>query len=51
MMAMRLMKDADEDLETRFELNDTLYATATVPPSNEVYLWLGVCCNGSDADD
>jgi len=28
-------------LETTFELNDTLYAKALVPPTNEVYLWLG----------
>ncbi len=25
-----------------FELNDTLYAKASVPPADEVYLWLGV---------
>ena len=24
-----------------FELNDTLYAKALVPPTEEVYLWLG----------
>lgn len=30
-----------EPLETTFELNDTLYAKATVPPTEEVYLWLG----------
>jgi prefoldin subunit 5 len=34
-------KDKDEDLETRFELNDTLFATALIPPTEEVYLWLG----------
>ncbi|KAF2851197.1 Prefoldin, subunit 3 [Plenodomus tracheiphilus IPT5] len=28
-------------LETTFELNDTLYAKASIPPTNEVYLWLG----------
>lgn len=28
-------------LETTFELNDTLYAKAEVPPTDEVYLWLG----------
>lgn len=32
-----------EPLETVFELNDTLYAKALVPPTDEVYLWLGVC--------
>lgn len=30
-----------EPLETTFELNDTLYAKATIPPTEEVYLWLG----------
>jgi hypothetical protein len=33
-----------EPLETTFELSDTLYAKALVPPPNEVYLWLGVSC-------
>jgi len=28
-------------LETTFELNDTLFAKAAVPPTDEVYLWLG----------
>ncbi|CBX98439.1 similar to prefoldin subunit 3 [Plenodomus lingam JN3] len=28
-------------LETTFELNDTLYARASIPPTSEVYLWLG----------
>ena len=31
-----------EPLEATFELNDTLYAKAHIPPTNEVYLWLGV---------
>lgn len=31
-----------DPLETTFELNDTLYAKAEVPPTEEVYLWLGV---------
>ena len=30
-----------EPLEATFELNDTLYAKAHVPPTEEVYLWLG----------
>ncbi|KAF2018413.1 Prefoldin, subunit 3 [Aaosphaeria arxii CBS 175.79] len=35
-------RDADaEPIETTFELNDTLYAKAEIPPSDEVYLWLG----------
>jgi len=28
-------------LETTFELNDTLFAKAAVPHTDEVYLWLG----------
>lgn len=33
---------ADSDpIEATFELNDTLYAKALVPPTEEVYLWLG----------
>ncbi|KAI4229647.1 MAG: hypothetical protein L6R36_000694 [Xanthoria steineri] len=34
-------KPGSEPLETTFELNDTLYAKATIPPTDEVYLWLG----------
>ncbi|PYH83952.1 Prefoldin, subunit 3 [Aspergillus uvarum CBS 121591] len=36
-------KSTDAPLETNFELNDTLYARATVAPADadEVYLWLG----------
>lgn len=30
-----------EPLHTTFELNDTLFAHALVPPTHEVYLWLG----------
>ncbi len=30
-----------EPLETTFELNETLLAKALVPPTDEVYLWLG----------
>ncbi|KAG9204641.1 peptide chain release factor 1 [Epicoccum nigrum] len=30
-----------EPIETTFELNDTLFAKAEVPPTDEVYLWLG----------
>ena len=30
-----------DPIETAFELNDTLYAKALVPPTEEVYLWLG----------
>lgn len=31
-----------EPLEATFELNDTLYAKAHIPHTDEVYLWLGV---------
>ena len=35
-------RGADAELiETTFELNDTLFAKAEVPPTDEVYLWLG----------
>ncbi|KAF2500155.1 Prefoldin, subunit 3 [Lophium mytilinum] len=35
-------RKADLDpIETTFELNDTLFAKALVPPTEEVYLWLG----------
>lgn len=34
-----------EPIETLFELNDTLYAKAHVPPAEDVYLWLGVSQN------
>lgn len=36
-----LLQPDAEPLETTFELNDTLYAKALVPPTEEVYLWLG----------
>jgi len=32
---------SSSDLHTTFELNDTLYAHALIPPTSEVYLWLG----------
>ncbi|KAI4922251.1 peptide chain release factor 1 [Alternaria incomplexa] len=38
---LKSRKDDAEPLETTFELNDTLYAKAEVPPTDEVYLWLG----------
>ncbi|KAK8046907.1 hypothetical protein PG996_014971 [Apiospora saccharicola] len=36
-----VMQEESDPIETTFELNDTLYAKAKVPPSDEVYLWLG----------
>lgn len=29
-------------IDTTFELSDTLFAKAKIPPTDEVYLWLGV---------
>ena len=40
-LTVRLQPDS-EPIETTFELNDTLYAKAMVPYTDEVYLWLGV---------
>ncbi|KAK0893990.1 peptide chain release factor 1 [Friedmanniomyces endolithicus] len=34
-------KEDAEPLESFFELNDTLYAKAEIPKTEEVYLWLG----------
>ncbi|KAG6037015.1 hypothetical protein E4U41_005351 [Claviceps citrina] len=34
-------QDETEPIETTFELNDTLYARASVPATDEVYIWLG----------
>ncbi|PHH64456.1 hypothetical protein CDD81_4531 [Ophiocordyceps australis] len=38
---LKLRKDATEPIETTFELNETLYARAKIPPTDEVYIWLG----------
>ncbi|KAL6870545.1 Prefoldin, subunit 3 [Trichoderma novae-zelandiae] len=38
---LKLRKDETEPIETTFELNDTLYARANIPPTDEVYIWLG----------
>lgn len=41
---VRFLKSRDagaEELESFFELNDTLFAKAKVPRTDEVYLWLG----------
>ncbi|PVI07734.1 Prefoldin, subunit 3 [Periconia macrospinosa] len=41
---VRFLKSRKEDadpIETTFELNETLYAKAEVPQTDEVYLWLG----------
>ncbi|KAI9868458.1 MAG: peptide chain release factor 1 [Trichoglossum hirsutum] len=38
---LKTRKAGSEPIEATFELNDTLYAKAHVPPTDEVYLWLG----------
>lgn len=42
-----------DPVETTFELNDTLYCKASIPPTEEIYLWLGVCRNsrGSPSEE
>ncbi|KAJ2632958.1 hypothetical protein H4R22_000857 [Coemansia sp. RSA 1290] len=34
-------RGSDEPVKTLFEVNDTLYAHATIPPTDTVNLWLG----------
>ncbi|KAH6891081.1 Prefoldin subunit-domain-containing protein [Thelonectria olida] len=38
---LKLRKDETEPIQTTFELNDTLYAKADIPATEEVYIWLG----------
>lgn len=38
---LKTQKPDSDPIEATFELNDTLYAKALVPPTEEVYLWLG----------
>ncbi|KAG5952823.1 hypothetical protein E4U53_007878 [Claviceps sorghi] len=38
---LKSRKDETEPIETTFELNDTLYARANIPATDEVYIWLG----------
>ncbi|KAB5518680.1 prefoldin subunit [Coniochaeta sp. 2T2.1] len=38
---LKARRSEEDPIETTFELNDTLYAKAEVPPTEEVYLWLG----------
>ncbi|MCJ1224104.1 peptide chain release factor 1 [Toensbergia leucococca] len=38
---LKTQKPGSDPIETTFELNDTLYAKALVPATDEVYLWLG----------
>jgi hypothetical protein len=39
----KTLQPGSDPIEATFELNDTLYAKAHIPPTDEVYLWLGVC--------
>lgn len=38
---LKTRKPDSDPIEATFELNDTLYAKAHIPPTDEVYLWLG----------
>ncbi|EPE26051.1 Prefoldin [Glarea lozoyensis ATCC 20868] len=38
---LKTRKPGSAPIETTFELNDTLFAKANIPPTDEVYLWLG----------
>ncbi|MDI1485026.1 MAG: peptide chain release factor 1 [Ramalina farinacea] len=38
---LKRRKPDSDPIDATFELNDTLYARARVPPTREVYLWLG----------
>jgi len=38
---LKTRKPGSDPMEATFELNDTLYAKAHIPPTDEVYLWLG----------
>ncbi|KFY06249.1 hypothetical protein V491_08757, partial [Pseudogymnoascus sp. VKM F-3775] len=38
---LKTRKPDSDPIEATFELNDTLYAKAHIPPTEEVYLWLG----------
>lgn len=38
----RTFQNESDPIQTTFELNETLYAQADVPATDEVYIWLGV---------
>jgi len=38
---LKTREPGSDPIEATFELNDTLYAKANIPPTEEVYLWLG----------
>lgn len=39
---LKELREEGKGMETRFELHDTLYASAEIEPVDEVNLWLGV---------
>lgn len=39
---LKTRQDSEEPVETQFELADTLWATAKIPATKSVNLWLGV---------
>lgn len=47
---LKLRTDESDPIETTFELNETLHARAEIPPTDEVYLWLGVR-DGDSSDE
>merc|ERR1712029_523753 len=38
---LRAKKDANEETNSQFLLSDSVYASAKIPPTDKVYLWLG----------
>jgi len=38
---LKTRRNESEPIETNFPLADTLYTRAKIPPTNQVYLWLG----------
>src|ERR1700709_2658840 len=46
--ADKVLQPGSDPIEATFELNDTLYAKAHIPPTEEVYLWLGVSSTGTE---
>ncbi|KAB8293028.1 hypothetical protein EYC80_007390 [Monilinia laxa] len=38
---LKTRKEGSDPIQATFELNDTLYAKANIPATQEVYLWLG----------
>ncbi|KAL2210834.1 Prefoldin, subunit 3 [Sarocladium strictum] len=38
---LKLRREETEPIESTFELNETLYVKANIPPTDEVHIWLG----------